>query len=175
MAVHSSTLAWRIPGTEAPGGLQSWGRRVRHDQDDLRNTAAMDRLPRRAGPGPPTANLRLLELTGLLRPLQGQAQVHPQKPSLHHTPHPQAPACLTRRCSSQTFQFYQVPCFNLALGCLAWCSAWRVCAGYILQSVPCDTGSTCSRPGPALLCFIPDALDLMSKSYHRFYIMHLKS
>ena len=113
MAAHSSTLAWRIPGTEAPGGLQSWGRRVRHDQDDLRNTAAMDRLPRRAGPGPPTANLRLLELTGLLRPLQGQAQVHPQKPSLHHTPHPQAPACLTHRCSSHTFQVLSFKCHAL--------------------------------------------------------------
>ena len=29
---HSSTLAWRIPGTEAPGGLQSTGsHRVEHD------------------------------------------------------------------------------------------------------------------------------------------------
>ena len=25
MATHSSTLAWRIPGTEEPGGLQSTG------------------------------------------------------------------------------------------------------------------------------------------------------
>ena len=25
MATHSSTLAWRIPGTEEPGGLQSMG------------------------------------------------------------------------------------------------------------------------------------------------------
>ena len=25
-ATHSSILAWRIPGTEEPGGLQSWGR-----------------------------------------------------------------------------------------------------------------------------------------------------
>ena len=32
MAPHSSTLAWKIPGTEGPGGLQSMGlRRVRHD------------------------------------------------------------------------------------------------------------------------------------------------
>ena len=32
MAPHSSTLAWRIPWTEEPGGLQSMGsRRVRHD------------------------------------------------------------------------------------------------------------------------------------------------
>ena len=32
MAPHSSTLAWKIPWTEEPGGLQSMGsRRVRHD------------------------------------------------------------------------------------------------------------------------------------------------
>ena len=32
MATHSSVLAWRIPGTEEPGGLQSMGsHRVRHD------------------------------------------------------------------------------------------------------------------------------------------------
>ena len=32
MATHSSVLAWRIPGMEEPGGLQSmWSRRVRHD------------------------------------------------------------------------------------------------------------------------------------------------
>ena len=32
MATHSSTLAWRIPGTEEPGGVPSMGsHRVRHD------------------------------------------------------------------------------------------------------------------------------------------------
>ena len=32
MAIHSSTLAWRIPWREEPGGLQSMGlQRVRHD------------------------------------------------------------------------------------------------------------------------------------------------
>ena len=36
MATHSSILAWRIPGTEEPGGLQSMGsQRVRHDGSDL--------------------------------------------------------------------------------------------------------------------------------------------
>ena len=31
-ATHSGVLAWRIPGTEEPGGLQSMGpQRVRHD------------------------------------------------------------------------------------------------------------------------------------------------
>ena len=32
MATHSSLLAWEIPWTEEPGGLQSMGsQRVRHD------------------------------------------------------------------------------------------------------------------------------------------------
>ena len=32
MAPHSSPLAWRVPWTEEPGGLQSMGSlRVRHD------------------------------------------------------------------------------------------------------------------------------------------------
>ena len=32
IAAHSSILAWRIPRTEEPGGLQSMGsQRVRHD------------------------------------------------------------------------------------------------------------------------------------------------
>ena len=36
MATHSSILAWRIPWTEKPGGLQSIGsERVRHDWSDL--------------------------------------------------------------------------------------------------------------------------------------------
>ena len=26
LATHSSVLAWRIPGTAEPGGLQLWGR-----------------------------------------------------------------------------------------------------------------------------------------------------
>ena len=33
MAIHSSVLAWKISGTEKPGGLQSMGsQRVRHDR-----------------------------------------------------------------------------------------------------------------------------------------------
>ena len=36
MATHSSVLAWRIPGTGEPGGLQSTGsHRVGHDWSDL--------------------------------------------------------------------------------------------------------------------------------------------
>ena len=39
MATHSSVLAWRIPWTEDPGGLQSMGsQRVGHDWSDLART-----------------------------------------------------------------------------------------------------------------------------------------
>ena len=42
MATHSSVLAWRIPWTEKPGGLQSMGlHRVRNDWSDLA-AAAVD-------------------------------------------------------------------------------------------------------------------------------------
>ena len=42
MATHSSVLAWRIPGTEKPGGLPSMGsHRVRHDGSDLVAAAAV--------------------------------------------------------------------------------------------------------------------------------------
>ena len=41
MAIHSSVLAWRIPGTGEPGGLPSLGsHRVRHDWSDLAAAAA---------------------------------------------------------------------------------------------------------------------------------------
>ena len=41
MATHSSVLAWRIPGTEEPGGLPSMGsHRVGHDRSDFAAAAA---------------------------------------------------------------------------------------------------------------------------------------
>ena len=41
MATHSSVLAWRIPGTEEPGGLPSMGsHRVGHNWSDLEAAAA---------------------------------------------------------------------------------------------------------------------------------------
>ena len=41
MATHSSVLAWRIPGTEEPGRLQSMGsHRVGHDCSNLAAAAA---------------------------------------------------------------------------------------------------------------------------------------
>ena len=43
MATHSSVLAWRIPGTEEPGGLPSMGlNRVGHDRSDLAAVAAAE-------------------------------------------------------------------------------------------------------------------------------------
>ena len=45
MATHSSILAWRIPGSEEPGGLLSMGsHRVGQDWSDLVAAAAADRL-----------------------------------------------------------------------------------------------------------------------------------
>ena len=45
MARHSSILAWRIPGTEKPGGLPSMGlHRVGHDRSDLVAEAAAKSL-----------------------------------------------------------------------------------------------------------------------------------
>ena len=41
MATHSSTLAWKIPWMEEPGGLLSMGLyRVGHDRRDLAAVAA---------------------------------------------------------------------------------------------------------------------------------------
>ena len=43
MATHSSVLAWRIPGTGEPGGLQSMGScRVGHDWSDLAAAAYVE-------------------------------------------------------------------------------------------------------------------------------------
>ena len=45
MASHSSILAWRIPWTEEPGGLQSMGsQRVGHDWSDLAHSTHADVL-----------------------------------------------------------------------------------------------------------------------------------
>ena len=42
MTSHSSILAWRIPWTEEPGGLQSIeSQRVRHDFRDLARMPAL--------------------------------------------------------------------------------------------------------------------------------------
>ena len=49
MATHSSVLAWRLPGTGEPGGLQSMGsHRVGHDWSDLAAAAAEEYIIRNA-------------------------------------------------------------------------------------------------------------------------------
>ena len=48
MATYSSILAWRIPGTEEPGGLPSMGsHRVGHDSSDLAVAAAAQGLKKK--------------------------------------------------------------------------------------------------------------------------------
>ena len=43
MPTHSSVLAWRIPGTEEPGGLPSVGpHRVGHDRSDSGVVAVLE-------------------------------------------------------------------------------------------------------------------------------------
>ena len=45
MAIHSSILAWRIPWTEEPGGLQSLGlQRIGHDWATKHSTQHMTEL-----------------------------------------------------------------------------------------------------------------------------------
>ena len=49
MAPHSSTLAWKTPWTEEPGGLQSMGsHRVGHNRNDLAAAAAQSKPTPRA-------------------------------------------------------------------------------------------------------------------------------
>ena len=46
MATHSSTLAWRIPWMQEPGGLPSMGsHRVGHDSSNLAAAAAVSNIP----------------------------------------------------------------------------------------------------------------------------------
>ena len=46
MAIHSSILAWEIPQTEEPGGLQTWGHeRIRHDLETKQQTGSQSFSP----------------------------------------------------------------------------------------------------------------------------------
>ena len=46
MAAHSSILAWRIPWTAEPGGLQSTGSQESDTTEGLRHTVFMPKAPR---------------------------------------------------------------------------------------------------------------------------------
>ena len=53
MATHSSVLAWRVPRTEEPGGLQSVGwQRVRHDLSLHAHTFSFSQGSSSSFPGP---------------------------------------------------------------------------------------------------------------------------
>ena len=71
MAPHSSTLAWKIPWTEEPGGLQSMGsQRVRHDwETSLSLSSCLLRFP---SFNPPFTNS-----LSLLRSLTEHCILHP--------------------------------------------------------------------------------------------------
>ena len=59
MAIHSSVLAWRIPGTGEPGGLPSMGsHRVGHDWSDLAAEALLSLGASLGGGAPEHAVLR---------------------------------------------------------------------------------------------------------------------
>ena len=61
MATHSSILAWRMPWTEEPGGLQSKGlQRVRHDE--VSNTFMVFSVPSPLFLSPPLYPLNLVAL-----------------------------------------------------------------------------------------------------------------
>ena len=47
MATHSSVLAWRIPWTEEPGGLQTMG--LRKSQTQLKNMGYPNKQPQTEG------------------------------------------------------------------------------------------------------------------------------
>ena len=88
MGTHFNILAWRIPGTEEPGGLPSMRlHRVRHDSSDLAAAAAL------GSPGATPASLT----TACHR--EG-SRVTPLLPSPPHPPPPVSgldPGCLDGR------------------------------------------------------------------------------
>ena len=70
MAPHSSPLAWKIPGTEEPGGLPSMGlHRVGHDGSDLAAAAAAAAASGKVGEG----NGNPLQYSCLENPMGGGA------------------------------------------------------------------------------------------------------
>ena len=68
MAPHSSTIAWKIPWAEEPGGLQSMGSlRVGHDLSDFTSTFHFHALEKERQPTPvflPGESQRLGSLVG---------------------------------------------------------------------------------------------------------------
>ena len=67
MATHSSILAWRIPWTEEPGGLQSTGRKESDTTERLHTHSHTHMIILGEGNGTP------LQYSGLENPMDGGA------------------------------------------------------------------------------------------------------
>ena len=87
MATHSSILAWRIPWTEEPGGLQSRG----HKESDTTEQLSQ-RLRRASGPGRAVLHCSVTRRDG------GLAQPCQRRPC--HAVGPGTLPCPTRLCSA---------------------------------------------------------------------------
>ena len=104
MATHSSILAWRIPWTEEPGGLQSIGsHRVGHDWSDLACTHVVNY---EASPAP-----RIKDCPALVCPFQTLRQDprwdSPATPA--SSPHPSQLHSVLLWSVGQTFCWYHLP------------------------------------------------------------------
>ena len=105
MATHSSILAWRIPWTEEPGGLQNmWSQRVKHDWIDLaqdKNTAKL--MPPR--PSCPQATQTGVVSMKSSKGNKGEAHstLHSRRPQRHWT---QRPVVVTYSVVHPLFTFF---------------------------------------------------------------------
>ena len=133
MAAHSSILAWRIPWTEEPGGLQFIGlRRVGHNWSDLaltlslsvslsppppslpsRSPALGKPAPWRGAPKPPAITITALP---------GERVHHldlgpptPGKPSVQHNRDSGSEPLSQVTPGFQIHGYHDVPCLNLLL------------------------------------------------------------
>ena len=98
MATHSSVLAWRIPGTEEPGGLLSMGsHRVRHDWSDLAVAAA---VVLRAGWRKGVSQMNSKPLAVCLLNIE----VHTWVPACTHMPTHTPVDCKLKHCACKIFK-----------------------------------------------------------------------
>ena len=119
IATHSSILAWRIPGTEEPGGLPSMRlHRVGHDWSDLAAAAAAGQ-----------SECRSIFEAGKLGQSCFQTSVTPRKPRLRWCFHPSRP--LLPPCGQKAAHSLHGPLNTAELRfftrCLCSCSVAKSC------------------------------------------------
>ena len=123
MAIHSSTIAWKIPWTEEPGRLQSKGsQRVRHDWVTSLSMKIME-----------TSFKRSHACTSGLSAPKPAAGHHPHTPPLETPGHPQA-------------SLGQSVVGTLLLSPVSWCTQGSVCALQESSSQSCVSSGS-SMPG----------------------------